>query len=89
MSTRSRTSSGWNDGNTLCELVSKLEPDFIGMNEANGKRAGDERIGYAKNIIEKVNIPTIINPKDMAVNEPDEFSVMRASRSTATPRQRS
>ena len=46
-------SSDWNGGNTLCELVSKLEPDFIDMNEANGKPAGDQRIGYAENIAER------------------------------------
>ena len=36
------------------------------MNEANGKSAGDQRIEYAKNIAEeKMNIPPIIDPKDM------------------------
>ena len=69
-------SSDRNDGNTLCELISKLEPDFIDMNEANGKPAGDQRIEYAENIAEKVDIPSIIDPKDMAVDEPDELSVM-------------
>ena len=79
-----------NDGNTLCELISKLEPDFIDMNEANGKPAGDQRIEYAKNIAEeKMNIPPIIDPKYMVVDDPDEFSVMRASRTTATTRRRS
>ena len=69
--------SDGNGGNTLCELISKLEPDFIGMNEANGKSAGDQRIGYAKNIAEEeMNIPPIIDPKYMVVDEPDEFSVM-------------
>ena len=46
------------------------------MNEANGKPGGDQRIEYAENIAEKVNIPSIIDPKDMAVDEPDELSVM-------------
>ena len=82
-------SSDRNDGNTLCELIRKLEPDFIDMNKANGKSAGDQRIGYAKNIAEEMNIPPIIEQKDMAVDEPDELSVMRASRSTATTRRRS
>ena len=59
------------------------------MNEANGKRAGDRRIEYAENIAEKVNIPSTIDPKDMAMDEPDELSVMRASRTTATTRRRS
>ena len=60
------------------------------MNEANGNVLGDQRIEYAKNIAEeKMNIPSIIEPKDMAVNEPDELSVMRTSRTTATTRRRS
>ena len=60
------------------------------MNEANGKPGGDQRIGYAKNIAEeKMNIPPIIDPKYMVVDDPDEFSVMRASRTTATTRRRS
>ena len=81
-------SSDWNGGNTLCELVSKLEPDF-NMNEANGKPAVDQRIEYAENIAEeKMNIPPIIDPKDMAMDEPDAFSVMRTSRSSATTRRR-
>ena len=46
------------------------------MNEANGKPAGDQRIEYAKNIADEMNNPSIIDPKDMAVDEPDEFSVM-------------
>ena len=76
------------NGNTLCELISKLEPDIIGTNEANGKPAGAQRIEYAENIAEKMNIQPIIHPKDMAVDEPDELSVMRTSRTTATTRQR-
>ena len=47
------------------------------MNEANGKSAGDERIEHAENNAEeKMNIPSIIEPKDMAMDEPDELSVM-------------
>ena len=34
-------SSDLDDGNTLWELISKLEPDFIDMDEPNGKPAGD------------------------------------------------
>ena len=68
--------SDGNGGNTLCELVSKLEPDFIDMNETNGKPAVDQRIEYAENIAEKVNIPSIIDTKDMAMDEPDAFSVV-------------
>ena len=58
--------SDLNDGNTLCELSTKLEPDF-NMNEANGKPADDRRIGYAENIAEEMNIPSNIDPKDMTV----------------------
>ena len=82
-------SSDRNDGNTLCELISKLEPDFIGMNVANGKPADDQRNEYAENIAEKMNIPSIIDPNDMAMDEPDELSVIRTSRTTATTRRRS
>ena len=60
-------SSDLNGGNTLCELISRLEPDFIDMNEANGKPADDRRIGYAENIADEMNTPSIIDPKDMAV----------------------
>ena len=60
-------SSDPNDGNTLCELISNLEPDFIDMNEANGKPADDRRIEYAENIAEEMNTPSIIDPKDMTV----------------------
>ena len=45
--------SDGNDGNTLCELVSMLEPDFIDMNEANGKAAVDQRIEYAEDVAEE------------------------------------
>ena len=59
------------------------------MKEANGKPAGDQRIEYAENIAEeKMNTPPIIHPKDMAMDEPDELSVMRTSRTTATTRRR-
>ena len=53
LSTRARTSSGWNDGNPVCELISKLEPEFIDIREANGKPGGDQRIEYAENIAER------------------------------------
>ena len=46
------------------------------MNEANGKPGGDQRIEFAENIAEKVNIPSTTDPKDMAMDEPDELSVM-------------
>ena len=46
------------------------------MNEANGKPAGDQWIEHAENIAEKMNIPSTIDPKDMAMDEPDELSVM-------------
>ena len=69
-------SSDRNDGNTLRELINKLEPDFIDMNEANSKPAGDQRIEFGENVAEKMNIPSTIDPKDMAMDEPDELSVM-------------
>ena len=68
--------SDGNGGNTLCELVSMLEPDFIDMNEANGKAAVDQRIEYAGNIAEEMNTPSVIDQNDMAMDEPDELSVM-------------
>ena len=69
-------SSDLNGGNTLCELISKLESDFIDMYEANGKPGGDHRIACGENISQKVNTPSIIDLKEMAVDEPDELSVI-------------
>ena len=82
-------SSDRNDGTTVCELISKLEPEFIDMNKANGKPAGDQRIEYAENIAEKTNIPSIIDPMDMSMDDPDELSVMAYICTTATTRRRS
>ena len=82
-------SSDRNDGNTLCELISKLEPDFIDMNEANGKPVGDERIEYAENIAEEMNIPPIIDPKEWPWPSLMSSRSWRSSRSTATTRRRS
>ena len=81
--------SDGNGGNTLCELISKLEPDFIDMNEPNGKQSGDQCVEYAENIAEKVNIRSIIRLKDTTMDESDVLSVMRTSRTTATTRRRS
>ena len=82
-------SSDRNDGNTLCELISKLEPDFIDMNEANGKPVGDERIEYAENIAEEMNIPPIIDPKEWPWTSRMSSRSWRPSRTTATTRRRS
>ena len=61
----------------MCELISKLEPDFIDLDDANKKNEGEERIEYGETIAEeKMNIPAIIDPKDMALQDPDELSVM-------------
>ena len=81
-------SSDRNDSNTLCELSTKLEPDFINMNEANGKPAGDQRIEYAK------NIPSMKSRRSLVRRTWPWTSLMisrpwRTSRTTATTRRRS
>ncbi|ELP83617.1 Gelation factor, putative [Entamoeba invadens IP1] len=70
-------SKDWNSGDTLAQLIHALEPTFIDMDDTAKKEKGADRIRYGETIAEdKMNIPSIIDPEDMALPEPDELSVM-------------
>ncbi|KAL7713425.1 Calponin-homology (CH) domain-containing protein [Entamoeba marina] len=67
----------WSNGEVLCDLIDALEPDFIDLGAANNKTPGEDRIAYGESIAEeKMDIPAIIEPADMAMKDPDELSVM-------------
>ncbi len=70
-------SSDWNDGLALSALVDYCKPGLIPNHTSLDPNNGLENIKNAMEIAEKeLGVPQVMHPEDMAVEKPDELSVM-------------
>ena len=69
--------SNWNDGRNLSALVDYCRPGLIANHASLDPYYRLENVTKAMNIAAKVlGVPQILSPEDLAVNSPDELSVM-------------
>ena len=70
-------SSDWNDGLALSALVDYCKPGLIPNHATLSPSNGLENIKNAMDIAEKeLGVPQVMHPEDMAVEKPDDLSVM-------------
>ena len=73
----SNFSSDWNDGINLSALVNYCKPGLIPNHASLDPNNGLQNITNAMNLAEEnFGIPQVIRPEDLAVEKPDELSVM-------------
>ena len=73
----SNFSSDWNDGIKLSALVDYCKPGLIPNHASLDSRNALQNITNAMNLAEEnLDIPQVVQPKDLAVEKPDECSVM-------------
>ena len=69
--------TAWNDGLALSALVDYCKPGLIPDHASLNPSNGLENIKNAMDIAEKeLGVPQVMHPEDMAVENPDELSVM-------------
>ncbi len=67
----------WNDGLALSALVDYCKPGLIPNHASLDPSNGQENIKNAMDIAEKeLGVPQVMHPDDMAVEKPDDLSVM-------------
>ncbi|KAL7712496.1 hypothetical protein QTN25_009820 [Entamoeba marina] len=72
----SNFSADWNSGVALVQLICALESNALNLDEIKSLSPLD-KIGMAQKVaLERMNIPIIIDAKDLAAEEPDPNSVM-------------
>ena len=70
-------SESWNNGLALSALVDYCKPGLIPNHASLNPNNGLENIKNAMNIAEmELGVPQVMHPEDMAVEKPDELSVM-------------
>ncbi len=70
-------SSDWNDGLALSALVDYCKPGLIPNHASLDPNNGLDNIKNAMDIAEReLGVPQVMHPEDMAVEKPDELSVM-------------
>ena len=70
-------SQSWNNGLALSALVDYCKPGLIPNHASLDPNNGLENITNAMDIAEKeLGVPQVMHPEDMAVEKPDELSVM-------------
>ncbi len=70
-------SQSWNNGLALSALVDYCKPGLIPNHTSLDPNNGLENIKNAMDIAEKeLGVPQVMHPEDMAVEKPDELSVM-------------
>uniref|UniRef100_A0ABM5FBV7 Nesprin-2 isoform X3 n=1 Tax=Pogona vitticeps TaxID=103695 RepID=A0ABM5FBV7_9SAUR len=68
--------SSWRNGLAFLAVVHALRPDLVNMEKAKG-RSNRENLEEAFRVAEKaLNIPRLLEPEDVDVNNPDEKSIM-------------
>ena len=73
----SNFTSAWNDGLKLSALVDACQPGLIPDHASLNPDNALENITKAMDIAEKeLNVPQVMHPEDLAVEKPDELSVM-------------
>ena len=73
----SNFSSDWNDGINLSALVDYCKPGLIPNHASLDSKNALHNITNAMNLAEEnLGIPQVMQPKDLAVEKPDELSVM-------------
>ena len=73
----SNFTTSWNDGLQLSALVDSCQPGLIPNHASLDPNNALENITNAMDIAEKeLNVPPVLHPEDLAVEKPDELSVM-------------
>ena len=73
----SNFTTSWNDGLKLSALVDSCQPGLIPDHASLNPDNALENITKAMDIAEKeLNVPQVMHPEDLAVEKPDELSVM-------------
>ncbi|XP_074092082.1 nesprin-2 isoform X2 [Macrotis lagotis] len=68
--------SSWRNGMAFLAIIHALRPDLIDMNSVKG-RSNRDNLKEAFRIAEReLNIPTLLDPEDVDVINPDEKSIM-------------
>jgi len=68
--------SSWNDGTALCELAEVLKPGQLDPRNLNpNNRLQNATLGVTS-AEKNMDIPAVLAPEDMVVDDPDELSVM-------------
>ena len=73
----SNFTTDWNDGRNLSALVDSCQPGLIPNHASLNPDNALENITKAMDIAEKeLNVPQVMHPEDLAMEKPDELSVM-------------